>query len=104
VYAGCQWLVLIVLAKLGSPAMVGQFALALAVTAPVMLFFSLQLREVQATDAARAYSFREYLGLRAISTCLGLLIVAAAVLALGYRGTTALAILIVGLTLYLRRE
>ena len=35
VYAACQWGMLVVLAKLGTPEMVGQFTLGLAVTAPV---------------------------------------------------------------------
>jgi len=36
VYAGCQWAMLVVLAKLGTPEMVGQFAL--VVTAPIVLY------------------------------------------------------------------
>jgi hypothetical protein len=34
-YAACQWGMLVALAKLGSPEMVGQFALGLAIGAPV---------------------------------------------------------------------
>ena len=37
VYVGCQWGMLTVLAKLGSPEMVGRFSLGLAVTAPIIL-------------------------------------------------------------------
>ncbi|MGI8856402.1 MAG: hypothetical protein ACR2JW_11675, partial [Thermomicrobiales bacterium] len=37
VYAACQWGMLVVLAKLGSPEVVGQFALGLAITAPVIM-------------------------------------------------------------------
>src|SRR3982750_880645 len=48
VYAGCQWGVLVALAKLGNPQVVGVYALALAITSPVMLLSNLQLREVQA--------------------------------------------------------
>src|SRR2546425_157717 len=51
VYAACQWGMLIVLARLGSPTMLGQFALGLAVTTPVIIFANLQLRAVQTTDA-----------------------------------------------------
>src|SRR5690349_21224091 len=64
VYAGCQWGMLVVLAKLGSPEIVGQFALALAVTAPVFMFTNLQTRGVQATDARKEYAFGDYLALR----------------------------------------
>ena len=97
VYAGCQWGTLVVLAKLGSPEMVGQFALGLAITAPVIMFANLKLRNVQATDARREYLFGDYLGLRLITTVLALLVIAEIVLVAGYRWETALVILAVGL-------
>lgn len=79
VYAACQWGMLIAIAKLGNATMVGQFALGLAVTAPVILFFNLSLRSVQATDALRTYPFADYLGLRLLTTLLALLSIAAIV-------------------------
>ena len=51
VAAGCKWLELTLLAKAGTRDMVGQFAYALALTAPVVMLTNLQLRAVQATDA-----------------------------------------------------
>jgi len=60
IYATCQWGILVVLAKLGTPQMVGEFALALAVTAPILIGAGLSLRSVQATDALREYKFRDY--------------------------------------------
>ncbi|MBD2387480.1 oligosaccharide flippase family protein [Cylindrospermum sp. FACHB-282] len=97
VYAACQWGMLVVLAKLGRPEMVGQFTLGLAVTAPVMMFTNLQLRVVQATDAKQQYLFRDYLGLRLISTALALLIIAIISLSGGYHRETAFVILLIGL-------
>jgi O-antigen/teichoic acid export membrane protein len=97
VYAGSQWGMLVILAKLTAPETVGQFALGLAVTAPVFMFSSLQLRVVQATDAKREYQFGDYLGLRLISVVLALLVTAAIVLVSGYRQETALVILVIGL-------
>lgn len=96
VYATCQWGMLSVLAKLGSPEMVGQFALGLALTAPVFMFTNLQLRGIQATDARREYAFGDYLGLRLIATALALLVIVAIILGSGYRRETALVILAVG--------
>src|SRR5262245_13252375 len=55
VYAGCQWGMLIVLAKLGTPAMVGEFSLGLAICAPIFMLSNLNLRGVQATDARGEY-------------------------------------------------
>lgn len=97
VYAACQWGMLVVLAKLGSPEMVGQFTLGLAVTAPVIMFTNLQLRAVQATDARQEYVFGDYLALRLVSTGLGVAIVVGITLTAGYRRDTSLVILVVGL-------
>ncbi|MFB2836056.1 lipopolysaccharide biosynthesis protein [Floridanema evergladense] len=97
VYAACQWGMLIVLAKLGSPEMIGQFTLGLAVTAPVIMFTNLSLRNVQATDAKYKYQFGDYLGLRLIATSLGLLIILGITIASGYRLQTLLVILTIGL-------
>lgn len=97
VYAASQWGMLVVLAKLGSPEMVGQFTLGLAVTAPVIMFTNLQLRGIQATDAKRDYVFSDYLGLRLIGTGLALLIIAGITLKAGYRWETSLVILTIAL-------
>ena len=83
-YAACQCAVLIVIAKLASAEAVGRFALALAVTAPLMIAASLQLRVVQATDARGDYPFAAYLGLRLAATALALVAVLAVALAAGY--------------------
>lgn len=78
VYAGCQWAMLVILAKLVSPALVGRFALGLAVTAPLIAFANLQLRLVQATDATSQYLFSDYLALRLIALA-GVLIIAVSI-------------------------
>ena len=96
VYAGCQWGMLMILAKLGSPERVGQFALGLAVTAPVIMFSNLQLRAIQATDVRREYRLGHYLALRLATTALALLVIAG--IACGYRLETALVILSVALS------
>ncbi|MEI2580244.1 lipopolysaccharide biosynthesis protein [Scytonema sp. PRP1] len=97
VYAACQWGMLIVMAKLGNPEMVGQFTLGLAITAPVIMFTNLHLRSVQATDAKRQYLFGDYLGLRLISIGLALFLILGVTFAAGYRWQTSLIILVIGL-------
>jgi O-antigen/teichoic acid export membrane protein len=71
VYAATQFGVLSALAKLGSATVVGQYALALAIAAPVFMFTNLQLRGVQATDARDEYQFADYFTLRCLSTFVG---------------------------------
>ena len=98
VYSACQWGMLAVIAKLGSPEAVGRFALGLAITAPVIMFANLQLRVVQATDARRHYRFGDYLGLRLIMTWLALIVIAGIALFSGYKQETVLVVCIVGLS------
>lgn len=97
VYAACQWGMLVLLAKLGSPEMVGQFALGLAITAPVMMFANMDLRSIQATDARNEYRFADYLSLRLIMVVLALLIIVGIALGSGYPLATLLVILALGL-------
>ncbi len=95
VYAGCQWGMLSVLAKMGSPSVVGQFALGLAVTAPVFMLTNLQLRGVQATDAKSEYEFGHYFTLRLIASLLGIGVVAGIAFWSKYERTTAAVVVLV---------
>lgn len=93
VYAASQWGMLTVLAKMGTPEMVGQFALGLAITAPVILFSNLQLRGVQATDAKGEFFFSDYLALRLVTTILALVVIGVTIFFSRYERDTALVIL-----------
>lgn len=85
-----------ILAKLAAPDKVGQFALGLAVTAPVVMFSNLKLRTVQATDAQKDFAFADYIGHRSLAAVFALAIITTVVLFAGYRMETALVILAVG--------
>src|SRR5208283_1552491 len=77
VYAASNWAMLSAIAKLGTPEMVGEFALGLAVTAPVLLLSQMNLRAVLATDTKDEYRFRDYRALRLNATVAGILAIAA---------------------------
>ncbi len=94
-YAGCQWLMLSVMAKLGNPTLVGQFAFALAVSAPVFMLTNLQLRGVQSTDALSEYSFRDYVTLRLLGSSLAFVLIAGASPFLKLSRTAVLVVLLV---------
>jgi len=96
VQAASQWGIVIVLAKLGSAEMVGRYALALAVGAPVILFFELKLRDVQASDANDRHHFRDYLSLRSLMVALALVLIAGIALSSGYPLQAIAVILAVG--------
>ena len=97
VYAATQFGMLSVLAKLGSPSIVGQYALGLAVTAPVFMLTNLQLRGVQATDARNEYDFADYFTLRCLCTFVGLLLITVIVASSHYDRVTKLVVILVAL-------
>src|SRR5438552_2838114 len=77
-YSACQWGIVVALAKLGSPKQVGEYALGLAVSAPIMLFANLQLRALMASDVTGQFRFGRFLAFRLISLAAALLVVAGA--------------------------
>jgi O-antigen/teichoic acid export membrane protein len=72
-YASCQWAMLVVLAKLGTPELLGEFSLVLAVVTPVFMFTNLQLRALQATDTTPEGVFAPYFTLRLLTSIVAVL-------------------------------
>ncbi len=67
-YTTGQWLVLVILAKMTTPDIVGQFAFGLAITAPIIMFGNMRLRLIQSSDDSDQYQFQDYFTLRLITT------------------------------------
>lgn len=97
VYAVSQWAMLVMLAKIATPDVVGRFALALAIATPLVMLTGLQLRGVQVTDARDTFCFQEYLGLRIIAVPIVILLMLGIILTGRYTGMTALVIFAVTL-------
>lgn len=97
IYTGSQWGMLSILAKMGSPAIVGVFALGLAVSAPVFMFCNLQLRSVQATDAEARYDFADFFVLRSVCTSAALLFIGGLAAIAGYRGEVVVVLIALSL-------
>ena len=97
VYAACQWAMLVVLAKLGTPELLGQFALGVAITAPVVMFTNLQLRALQATDPTPGGNFAPYFTLRLLASGVALLIIGALALRASQDPAVRSGIFLVGL-------
>jgi O-antigen/teichoic acid export membrane protein len=96
VYAACQWGMLVALARLGTPETVGDFALALALTAPIVLFAMLNLRAAQATDRRGEFAFADYVHLR-LACLAGAALALVGVLALGrFDRATAWVVALIG--------
>jgi O-antigen/teichoic acid export membrane protein len=77
IYSACQWGIVVALAKLGSATQVGQYALGVAVSAPIIVFANLQLRALVATDVKDQFTFGQYLGFRLASLIAALAVIAA---------------------------
>jgi O-antigen/teichoic acid export membrane protein len=99
IYSACQWGAVVALAKLSSPAIVGQYALGVAIAMPVMSLTGLQLRSVIASDVRETYRFGDYLGFRLGSTALALLIILAIPLLLHSGPSLTLLAVLIGLSL-----
>jgi O-antigen/teichoic acid export membrane protein len=97
IYSACQWAMLVVLAKIGNPEMVGQYGLAMAIATPILALSSLQLRAVLTTDVRERVPFGEYLGFRITTTVLSLLVIAVIPFVMHYRRESLLVVLIIGL-------
>jgi O-antigen/teichoic acid export membrane protein len=96
IYSGCQWGMLVLLAKLGNPTIVGQYGLALAIATPVFALSTLQLRAVLTTDVQERVHFGEYLGFRLLTTVMSLLIIAGAAFGMHYSAQSTWVVLIIG--------
>src|ERR1700722_8238377 len=98
VYSACNWAMVSILAKLGTPSMVGQFALGLAISVPVFMLSNLQLRGIEATDSRSEYDFSDYFTLRTVATAMGLVTVLGTALCAGMNSLTVTIVCLVGAT------
>ncbi|MEO8725226.1 MAG: hypothetical protein ABI383_03805 [Acidobacteriaceae bacterium] len=97
-YSLCQWAMISILAKAGSSAVVGEFALGLAISAPVFMLTNLSLRAVQATDARSSFEFADYFSLRVLTSFIGLFAVALITLGLHADRSTKFVVLLVAVS------
>jgi len=95
VFSGSQWLITVLIARMGNMAMVGQYALGLAICVPIFSFTGLALRAVQATDCTGVYRFKDYLTVRLVSTAFAIAAVLAVTLLMPWRRETVLVVLAV---------
>jgi O-antigen/teichoic acid export membrane protein len=97
VYGVSQWAIVVVIAKLGEPEMLGCYTLGLAIVTPIFLFCNLHLRTLQATDAQKEYGFNIYFQLRVITTFVALVVISLIILLGNHSPGTAWVIFLVGL-------
>lgn len=96
-YAGCQWAMLVIIAKVGNPEMVGRFVLGLAVSAPVIMFSNLNLRIVYATDPKEHNPFCLNLALRLVTAPFAVLVIVGITIFARYPAETAFVVIGIGI-------
>lgn len=102
VFAACQWISLMVVAKLGSPEALGRYALGLAVATPVIVLANLHLRPIWVVDVRERPEherarWADYLGLRLLMQPIALAVVALICLIRGWPSTTVAVVLSIAL-------
>ncbi|QBQ06197.1 hypothetical protein E2C16_11210 [Sporosarcina pasteurii] len=95
-YALSQWLIIVVIAKIGTPEMVGEYSLALAITAPITMFLGGKLRLIYVTDHSE-FSFADYLNYKYLSSLLAILLIIIIVGFTSYNYSVVMIILLIGL-------
>ena len=95
-YAGSQWAMIVLFAKLGNPAMVGQYSFAAAVAYPISLLANLQLRIVFINDREDRYPFRRMLGAKYLLLALAWMVLPCICLCIRASWHTTSLILVVG--------
>ena len=74
-YAVCQWMILTIIAKLGTPSILGEYSLGLAITAPVIMFLNFQLRYLLATDTKNIFFVKTYFITRVFSSIIAFFLI-----------------------------
>jgi O-antigen/teichoic acid export membrane protein len=97
VFAGSQWATLVLVTKVASTRAAGDWTLGLALTGPIFIFSQFKLRVVQVTDVKNEHSWGDYLALRLLSSVAAFL-TSAGIVALGYRSSVAVVILMIALS------
>jgi O-antigen/teichoic acid export membrane protein len=90
-----QWAILSVLAKLGGTRMLGEYALAVSIAAPISMLSHLNLRAVLATDTRREHPLGDYLRVRISASAAALIVIAV----VGMRSNLSGAVVLAGLSL-----
>jgi O-antigen/teichoic acid export membrane protein len=71
VYAGCQWIVFVLLVRSLGPSDGGLFAYAVAVAGPIFVLANVRLRNLLATAGGASQHFADYFTARLVTTALG---------------------------------
>lgn len=92
-YALTQWLLVIVFARVAGPEGVGLFAVATAISAPIIALSRMSMRQILIADVSRRFAFADYLNARWALSIAALAAIILVSLVIEYRGVALLTIL-----------
>ncbi|MDF2667700.1 MAG: hypothetical protein K0R67_6 [Paenibacillus sp.] len=95
VYAGAQFVIVSLLNKFGSTEHIGQYALGLAITAPIFMLSHLHLRSVWIVNSSGKHTFGSYIGLRWLTSAAAFSITVGIALLGGFDRNTSLVIVLI---------
>lgn len=75
IYSGSQWLLLVLLGRLGSPELLGNYSLGVAIATPVFTLLGQHIRPAYIADVEGRWTFPVYFGLSIVATALALFVV-----------------------------
>lgn len=101
VYSASQFAIVVAIARLGSPELLGKYSLALALTAPAFMLTNLNLSAVLAADARSRYAFSDYLGLRLVASLIAVATANACAAAAGYPVSTVCVVVPISLAKFI---
>lgn len=74
IYALSQWILIVVIAQLGSPYDAGLYSLGLAISAPLIMFINFNFGSLQSTDLSSKYGFNTFKIIRVLAILFFLII------------------------------
>jgi O-antigen/teichoic acid export membrane protein len=92
VYAASQWMLVIIYAQVHGPEGVGLFAIATAISAPIVVLSQMSMRQVLIADVGRRFGFGDYVKARWVLSVAATGAIVLGAIALDYRDTALLTI------------
>lgn len=96
-YALSQWLMVIVYARINGPEGVGLFAIATAISAPIVVLSQMSMRQVLIADVVQRFHFSDYLVARWLFSAVAIVAIVCFAAIIGYRGVALLTITAFGI-------
>lgn len=97
IFAFSQWLLLLIIARFGSPYDTGIYSLGLAISAPFIMLLNLSFNTLQSTDLTVQYGFKSFAIIRVVGSFLFIIIFSVVLLVSDYSLEIAIVLFLIAL-------